>query len=156
MLDDDRIVTELATCQAQIADVVADFESIIAPLRERERELDAEIKVRIVEAGGTAMPHPEYVVSLEQRTELSKRINVLKRLIGLVPDEELGKALYEYAPPPEWKADARYLQPLAKRYGGRVREIIDEGLVRVAVGPPKLKIIPREKRVTPLSVTEKP
>ena len=51
-------------------------------------------------------------------------------------------------PEPEWKTHAGQLEALAKRYGGKIREIVTRGVVRSVVGA-KLVVKRREIDVTP-------
>lgn len=117
-------------------------------LRAMREHLIASIKA----SGAQAIPHPDLVIELKQATKLEKRISVLRELEAIVPPDELKKGLYLDAPPPEWVANATYLKPLAKRYGGRVADILARGIVTVDVGSPQLVITPRAKdeiNVTP-------
>lgn len=154
---DAMIVNSLAQEQAQIAEMTEDFERIVAPLRERVALYEAEVKARILAAGGTAMAHPGYEVILEVRTAIDKRIDVLRRLFEFVPADELRKGIFQSPPPkPEdmpWQANATHLKPLGKKYGGDVARILEEGLVHVEVGTPKLVIRPKQKRVGPAALS---
>ena len=124
-----------------------------------ERSLEEDIAVhsavigelahRMHVSGGTAIFSQTAEVEKVVTTKIDHRIDILKGIRGLVPDEDYHKALYEKTITEE-KADARKLQALAKKYGGKVKEIVDAGLPRVQVGLPKIIVRPRdaEKNVT--------
>ncbi len=111
----------------------------------------AVILKRILDSGGRAIPHNEYRCEIEATKSIEKRIDVLRRLEGKVPEPELRKALYLTNPKPEWKADATQLKTLARKYGGEIAAIVGEALVE-SFGPPRLVFEPREQtaNVTPL------
>ncbi len=114
------------------------------PLRDRIAIGRALLEQRIVAAGGHAVPHPDLIIELEQRTAIQKRIDVLRELEGLVPEPELRPALALVQREPEWVAHAGKLATLARKYGGRVSDIIARGIVKAAVGTPVLTIKERE------------
>jgi hypothetical protein len=156
-LADAELATFVGLRRSQISDLNAEHADRIKPLTDEAAIGEQLLIARIREAGGVALPHPDLVIQLSIRTEIQRRIDVLRQLIDLVPADELKKALYREQPPaPEdmpWKAAARYLTPIAKRYGGRVAEIVAEGLVKVEVGTPKLLIAPRESALKNVSET---
>ena len=114
------------------------------PLRDRIAIGRAALQQRIVAAGGHAVPHPDLLIDLEQRTSIQKRIDVLRELEGLVPEAELRPALALVQREPEWVAHAGKLAALARKYGGRIAEIVARGIVKAAVGSPVLRIVERE------------
>ena len=114
------------------------------PLRDRIAIGRAALQQRIVAAGGHAVPHPDLVIELEQRTSIQKRIDVLRELEGLVPESELRPALALVQREPEWVAHAGKLATIARKYGGRIAEIVARGIVKAAVGSPVLRIVERE------------
>ncbi|MHB8406208.1 MAG: hypothetical protein ACYDCJ_12375 [Gammaproteobacteria bacterium] len=114
------------------------------PLRDRIAIGRAVLEQRIVAAGGHAVAHPDLVVELDQRTKIDKRIDVLRELEGLVPEPELRPALALVQVEPEWVAHAGKLATLARKYGGKVAEIVARGVLKVAVGSPTLTIRERE------------
>lgn len=99
--------------------------------------LRASLTRKIVDAGGTAIPNEYYDVRIERSKTLQKDIATLKQLHGLVPDDELTKALYIEQPPPIEKADGTKLNALARKYGGEVREIIEKAMQPI-YGAPRL------------------
>lgn len=101
---------------------------------------------RIVERGAQAIAHDTYTCAIRAPKMLDKRIDVLRRLEGLVPESELRMALFITSPQPEWKADATKLRALARKYGGRVREIVEEGIVETFGQP--LLVFDRKEDVT--------
>ena len=114
------------------------------PLRDRIAIGRALLQQRIVAAGGHAVPHPDLTIELEQRTTIQKRIDVLRELEGLVPEPELRPALALVQREPEWFAHAGKLAALARKYGGRIADIVARGVVKVAAGSPMLIIKERE------------
>ncbi len=106
-----------------------------------------ELQRRITLAGGTMLADDEIEIALEQKTELKKDIATLRLLADMLPADEFAKAVYLEAQEPVWKADARKLTVAAKRYGGNVAHVIDEGLRHVAIGAPKLVLRRKQKRV---------
>ncbi len=120
------------------------------PLRDRIAIGRALLQQRIVAAGGHAVPHPDLIIKIEQRTSIQKRIDVLRELEGLVPESELRPALALVQREPEWVAHAGKLAALARKYGGQIAEIVGRGVLHVAVGSPVLTIREREpERIAP-------
>lgn len=95
---------------------------------------------RMAEDRAEAIPHPSLDIHIETNTKLEKNIPELLKLEGVVPESELRAAISLVQPEPEYKADARKLQALGKKYGKIVTDILDRGLVHVVSGKPKLII----------------
>jgi hypothetical protein len=98
---------------------------------------------------GKALPHPSLIVELRQDTERDKYIDELRRLEGKVPDDELRKALYLDQPAPQWKADLRQLDKIAREYGGEIKSIIEHATPRKPKGNPVLVIEARPSTIRP-------
>jgi hypothetical protein len=107
------------------------------------RLADAIMTQRILEAGGKALPVSDHDVHLEYSKTIEKRIDILRTLEGMLPEADLCKALYLTNPQPEWKADAAVLRRLAKKYGGKVAEVVAAGCVDV-LSNPRLVVTRRE------------
>jgi hypothetical protein len=149
-------------------DSLIEMRGIVQKVRAKRRERfaaeDAEDKLvdeisgaillrKIIDSRGRAIAHDRYVVEIMAAKSIEKRIDVLRRLEGKVPDDELRKALYLTNPQPEWKADARALGTLLRKYGpdSEIGQIIREGLVET-YGQPQLVFREREQiaNVTPM------
>lgn len=153
-LDNDDLGTLALQIRQRIAAIRAAQEEQLAPYLNDKAVVESEIVRRITENGAKALAH--YYLSIELRVEskIDKRIDVLRRLEGLVPDDILRPALSLVQPPPAWQADGTKLNALARKYGGDIAEIIAEGMPRVQVGAPKLEITERVplKTVNPTSL----
>jgi hypothetical protein len=117
--------------------------------------------VAAIPANAKALPHPMFDVRLEQKKEPEKRIDVLRRLEGLLPDDLYNEAVFikgvdvSQADPkavdavikaggkPTWDANLTKLNKHARDFGGDIAAIIEEGSPRVEVGAPRLVIEPR-------------
>jgi|GEM_PF-4719531 len=151
--DDDSLVLAAGDARNFVAEARRRYEQMIAQDLLTIKVAEAILLHRILERGGRALPHDDYNVEVVASKTIDKRIDVLRQLEGKVPDGELRKALYLTNPQPEWKADARQLGVLARKYGpeSEIGKIIAAGLVE-SYGPPRLVIEPREqtKNVTPI------
>ena len=116
------------------------------PLRQQHQLFSAEIMRRIQQNGGHALMHPRLAIEIQTPTILHKRIGVLRSLEGLVPADELRPALSLVQPEPEWRADGKRLNTLARKYGGKIAEIIRAGMPRLPNGQPRLLM--REKEIS--------
>ena len=116
------------------------FDLMIAPLTEKMTEAQLKVLTAIKESGGTAIIHDSLDVHIEPKMIRDARISVLRQLTDIVPLDELAPGLDLVQPDPEWKTNATQLDKLAKKYGGKVAEIIAEGCPRVESGKPKLVI----------------
>jgi hypothetical protein len=149
-LDDHDLVTFAKAIAAQRELARAKFVELCAPVDAAIAHAESLIKSRIVANGGTALAHDTFIVRLEQRTVRDKRIDVLRRLEGLLPDDEYAAAIYEEVKR-EWKADLRKLDLAARKYGGEIAAIVAEGAPRVDVGVPQLIIEPRPAALKAIS-----
>ncbi len=143
-LDDQDLGTAIFDMATTLRHIERLHASETQPLRDRIAIARAVLQQRIVAAGGHAVPHPDLIIELEQRTTIQKRINVLRELEGLVPEPELRPALALVQREPEWCAHAGKLAALARKYGGRIADIVARGVVKVAAGSPMLIIKERE------------
>jgi hypothetical protein len=121
-------------------ELTAEFERLIRPLRHVADAAVNRVRSEITKNGGKALPHDYLDIHIEQRTEREKRIDGLRRLKDLVPERDLKDAVYLTNPAPEWKADLRKLDSLARKYGGEVAEVIKANTPVVSLGPPRLII----------------
>lgn len=132
-------------------EIEAEHEERIRPLRDRLAIARNALQERILASGGRALAHPDLIVELECPPDrIDRDIATLRELEGLVPESELRAALCLVQPPPTWSAHAGKLAALARKYGGRVAEIVANGLRRVPSGKPRLIIRERapEKRAS--------
>jgi hypothetical protein len=123
--------------------VAALFAVLCKPLLDLKAAARAKVAAAIP-ADGKALPHSSLVVRLEQATERDRYIDQLRRLEGMVPDEELRKALYLDQPQPVWKANLQQLDKIAREYGGEIAEIIEKATPSKPKGSPTLVIEARE------------
>lgn len=151
LLNDQDLATAIHDARTKIALLDSDYQALTKTTRDEIREMEGHLLARLEERGARAIPHDDLVVEIDVTTRIDKRVDVLRQLIGKVPSDELRKALYLEQPEPEWKADARYLAPLAKKYGGEVADIIAAGIIKVVVGQSKLRVAarPPEKMAIP-------
>ncbi|MHB1549647.1 MAG: hypothetical protein ACYCX6_00410 [Vulcanimicrobiaceae bacterium] len=143
-LGDQDLGTAIFDMSGTLRRIEALHASETQPLRDRIAIGRAVLQQRIVAAGGHAVPHPDLIIEIEQRTTIQKRIDVLRELEGLVPEPELRPALALVQREPEWFAHAGKLAALARKYGGRIAEVVARGVVKVASGSPVLTITERE------------
>lgn len=146
--DDDSLIETHADAKSFVHAQRAETE------RRIEREvLDAQItqailRHRIQQRGARAIAHDRYRVELVCKPVVVKRFDVLRQLVGKVPDDELsgGKqpALSLVQRDPEWVAHAGKLKALAGKYGGEIKEIVETGIV-YEDGPAALVIELREQ-----------
>lgn len=119
------------------------------------------VRGTIIDNGGKALPHDTFDVRLVQATRKEKRIDVLRRLEGLLPDDLYREAVFiegvdvTHADPkavdavvaaggkPSWGANLTKLNKHARDFGGDIARIVEEGSPEVQVGAPKLVIEPR-------------
>jgi hypothetical protein len=127
-------------------------------------EAVAQARARLMAAipeGAKALPHATFDVRLEQKMEPQKRIDVLRQLKDLLPDDLYAEAVYikavdvTHADPKAidaviaaggketWDANLTKLNKHARDFGGKIAEVIAVGSPRVGVGAPRLVIEPR-------------
>lgn len=164
--------TLINALQAQLRNANVHWNALLEPVRALIQEAYANIFTAISESGGTALAHEYLDVHLETKTEYVKDVAVLRTLADEVPAAEFTRAIYRGdatikasltdeqikqleaivgAPVvAEWKADARQLNSLTKKYGekSKVGKIIAKGCRKVQVGSPYLVITEREQTKT--------
>jgi hypothetical protein len=89
-------------------------------------------------------------VTLQREVTIDRRISVLRGLYalaekGLLPEEDVKKAIWLQEPEPFWKTDLRRLKKLAE-YGGEVEATIANGVVENVGGWKHVVEIPEPKR----------
>ncbi|MHB8703712.1 MAG: hypothetical protein ACYC8W_06145 [Candidatus Tyrphobacter sp.] len=119
------------------------FSMLCKPLLDAKSAARAKVAAAIPE-DGKALPHSTLVIRLEQATERDKYVDQLRRLEGIVPDQELRKALFLDQPEPQWKVNLVQLDKIAREYGGEIAEIIEKATPRKPKGTPTLIIEARE------------
>lgn len=141
-LDSEDLVHFVVALGSQLDSAKAKFEAICAPITDAIAQARAMLFAEIEKRGGTALPHDTFDVHVEQTTKRDKRIDVLRGLQGLLPDDEFNAAVYEEVKR-EWKADLRKLDVAARKYGGEIAKIVEDGSPRVDVGIKVLVIEPK-------------
>ena len=119
------------------------------------------VRGTIIDNRAKALPHDTFDVRLVQATRKEKRIDVLRRLEGLLPDDLYREAVFiegvdvTHADPKAveavvaaggkatWGANLTKLNKHARDFGGEIARIVEEGSPIVDVGAPKLVIEPR-------------
>ena len=139
-LSPNEAATVAYALDVQVKKVFERLNELAVPARAKIAEAQSKVFEAIKESGGNALPDEHLRIELKQKTERQKRIDILRELFGKVPGTELKGAIFLMQPPPEWRADLRKLDPLAKKYGGEVREIIERGSPTVEIGAPVLVI----------------
>lgn len=164
-----------------LASAIFDAESLLAAADEMHRAKTAELRFEISDMRACltnrmetnhakVLAHDDLDATLEQRTKLDKRIDVLRELQGVVPADDLAKAMsveLSFSLPPDlvdsvqiaigeyisldkikksWKFDAVKAKPFRK-LGDHVAAILDRGLVHVAIGKPILKIVEKQQAI---------
>jgi hypothetical protein len=141
-MSDSDIAENLVNVRNFLEKKRAEFKAETAEFEHDERVLSALAISRITSNRAQQLPHPDYIIELDVTKTKEKRIDVLRRLEGLVPEEELKSALYLNQPPPEWVANLVKLNPIARKYGGEIAKIIAEATPERITGA-KIKIKPR-------------
>jgi len=137
------LAENLVNVQAFIAKQRAAFEELMAPFLQDESNLKSEVLSRITQDNAKKLAYTDHDIRTKVYTKRQKRIDVLRRLEGLVTENELKKALYLKETPPEWVANMTHLKKLASDYGGDIAEIIALGTPEV-VERTELIVVPRE------------
>ena len=119
------------------------FDEMVAPMRELNRQVREKIKTAIANSGGSALPHAQFIVRVKGESKRGRRIDVLRELFDVLSPDELKGALYLDQPEPEWKANLTKLDALARTYGGKVKEIVERGSPRESNGATVLIVEPK-------------
>lgn len=119
------------------------------------------VRGTIIDNGGKALAHDTFDVRLVQTTRKEKRIDVLRTLKGLLPDDLYREAVFiesvdvshaetkaieavvAAGGKPTWGANLTKLNKHARDFGGDIARIVEAGSPSVDVGAPKLVIEPR-------------
>ena len=141
-MDDDSLSHAALDVGNRIDAKKADFECFLASDVDRHAAIIAELAHRMFERKATLIFAPSAEVEMKITTRIDHRIDVLRGLEGLVPDEDYHAAIYEKTTV-EYKANAVKLNTMARKYGGKVKDIVDAGLPKVQVGLPKIIVRPR-------------
>lgn len=168
--------TLVAGLQAQLRNANAHWNALLEPVQSTIAQAQRNVFTAITESGGKALAHEYLDVHLETKEEYVKDVALLRGLADEIPADEFKKAVYRGdatikaslsdaqiehleqivgAPvQAEWKADARQLNSLTKKYGekSKVGEIIAKGLCKVQVGSPFLVIQERPETAKPWNV----
>jgi hypothetical protein len=169
-IEPDSLVDFVAYNEERLLAAATAFAEVTRPIREALEYARKRIEGAIIDAGGKALPHDTFDVRLEQKTEPQKRIDVLRRLKGVLPDDLYHEAVFiksldvAAVPPnviddlvehcgakPTWDANLTKLNKHARDFGGTIAEIIEEGSPRLAVGSPRLTIKARESALKSVS-----
>jgi hypothetical protein len=161
-LDDESLVHFVTSFEAQRKAATLKFAALCAPIDDAIAQGRHLVKERIRAAGASEMASDTFFVRLQRsKGKRNRFVDVLRKLVGLVPAEELSPALWidavdvSQAPPEaveavllaggkaEWNVDLRKLDSIAKRYGGEIARLIAEGSPRGEDGPEELVIEPR-------------
>ncbi len=124
------------------------FDAMLGPIVNAAQEARAKVKEAIVAAGGKALPSESWDITLVTTKERAKYVSVLRQLETLIPEAEYKQAVYLWQPEPAWKADLRKLDALAKKYGGKIADIVREGSPAIESGSGRLVIEPKQKSIT--------
>lgn len=147
-MDTDSLIELGGAAKAVIAAETEELEKRIAHDRLVVRIVEAIALKKILDSGGTALPHDMYDVHIEQSKTVQKDIATLRQLEGKLPEEELAPALYLEQPEPQWKADGTKLNALLRKYGeeSEIGQIIRAGMQHV-LGPARLVFQTRQPRL---------
>lgn len=156
------LVSAIVALEAQLEAATAAFSAACQQHVEVIAKARALVRRAIADNGGKALAHDTFDVRVEQATRREKRIDVLRQLEGVLPDDLYRKAVFidtisvEHADQdgidavlaaggaPKWTANLVTLDKYARDFGGRVAEIVEEGSPRVEIGGSKLIIEPRK------------
>lgn len=161
-IDPSNLVSLVVALEAQLDAATEAFEAACAPIMAAVAEARKLVKGAIIDNGGKALAHDTFDVVLETTTRPDKRIDVLRHLEGVLPDDLYRQAVYikslevshadakavetaiEGGAKPTWDANLTKLNKYARDFGGEIARIVEEGSPRVEVGEAKLVIRPRE------------
>jgi hypothetical protein len=146
--DDATLATMTHSLALMIEQRDEEYRSQTEDIRRECQAMQLALAERIRGNGGYALSHDTLRIELDQKFVPEKRIDVLRQLEGLVPDEELSSALTLVQPAPEWRANGTKLRALARKYGGRVAQIIQKGMPHVPVGPTRLILEPKKSSIS--------
>lgn len=126
--------------------IVENRAAILTRLLETKADLDifnAEIIRRAAENKAIVLFTETSHITVKREKEIQHRIDVLRRLEGIIPKDIFDQALHQESPPPVWKADTLKLKWIARNCGAEAAEIVEQGMPYEEVGTPKITVTPR-------------